>query len=247
MRCWWLIISAVACDAGKAKEKPALAPVPACDDAPVVATLVDAMPPPEDGRTCHPPLPSPATSAAPKWIGRRLMAGAVRREQTHETFTLQHEGREALVTVEQRHAKTGLGDLMAEPSWSEASVKQFLGTFTEQGDVVSIDAACGAEKLDLRCKRTTVAAAAANAVRGRTPSMRGEECGDPGRWVPGATRRIAVLHCIPFDEPIPEEWEKLAFAEAPGIEWLHVNDDCVIQGGGWRVVAADGAIAKIRN
>jgi len=38
----------------------------------------------------------------------------------------------------------------------------------------------------------------------------------------------------------------VAFAPAPGVEWLYVNDDCVMQGGGFRWIAKDGAIASER-
>jgi hypothetical protein len=113
---------------------------------------------------------------------------------------------------------------------------------------VTVAVVSGVESIDLRCERKTLAVARANAVRGRTPKLRGEECGDTGRWVPGTTNRMQVLLCAdnpPANEP--NEWEKLAFAAAPGIEWLHVNDDCIIQGGGWRAVAADSAIAKLRE
>jgi hypothetical protein len=248
LRFWLMLVAIAACDAGKPEQAPPPPPLPAPSPSPPADAQFerDLITDPD---AAHAVLTSVVLSGAPKWIGRRLMAGAVRGEQTHETFTLQRDGKDALVTVEMRHGVRARGDLLGEPTeWKQVWVKKFLGTAEEQGDVVTVAVVNGHESIDLRCERTKLAAARANAVRGRTPKLRGEECGDTGRWVPGTTTRMQVLLCVdnpPANEP--DEWEKLAFAEAPGIEWLHVNDDCIIQGGGWRAVAADGAIAKLRE
>ncbi|HEY5920390.1 MAG TPA: hypothetical protein VIV11_01910 [Kofleriaceae bacterium] len=247
MRRLLLLAALAACDSGTPKQTPA--PPPPRGD----AAAVDAMaliPSPDAIASA----PHPLSMTTPVWIGRRYLTGAVRATQTHETFTLQFAGGEALLRVAKRHAKSSLDDVMSEPrGWSEPELQQYIGTIKEDGDVVTI-AVEGNDKIDWKCKRTKVAAARADAVRGRTPGSGGEECGDTGRWVPATTKQVPVIRCIPFAEPKPndpdgagEVWEKLAFAEDPGIEWLHVNDDCVIQGGGWRLVAPDRAIAKVRE
>jgi len=43
------------------------------------------------------------------------------------------------------------------------------------------------------------------------------------------------------DDPVP-----MPFADAPGVEYVHVNDDCDQQGGGYRAIAADGSVAPVR-
>ena len=46
------------------------------------------------------------------------------------------------------------------------------------------------------------------------------------------------------DDVSPVEF---TFGEAPGIEFLFVNDDCIIQGGGLRRVPSDGSVSAIRG
>lgn len=243
MRLVWLAL--VACQA----DKPAPAPVVQKDAAPVIP--IDAAVIPIDAAAIKRDVP-PSLVAAPKWIGRRLMTGAVNRVTEHFTFTLQREGGQALLTIEKRRAKQASGSgpdaLMPEriAEWELVSTEQFIGTIEEAGDVVTIavKGVGGGDKRDFRCKRTTIAAAPADAVRARSP---GGECGDPGRWVPPTTKPVEVIRCIPFEEKGSNEWARLAFAAAPGIEWLHINDDCVIQGGGWRLVPPDGGIGRLRK
>jgi len=237
----WCLIAFVACQADK--------PTPhvlARSDAASAVIAIDAAAPPPIKREVPEHLAS-----APKWIGRRLMTGAVNAITEHFTFTLQRDGGQALLTIEKRHATnvSGGDKLMPEKvdEWKLISTEQFIGTFEEHGDVVTIalKGLGGGDKRDFRCKKTTIPAAGANAARARSPGYR--ECGDTGRWVPAATTQVDVIRCVPFEEKGSDEWARLAFAAAPGIEWLHVNDDCVIQGGGWRLVPPDGGIGRLRK
>lgn len=187
-------------------------------------------------------VPAELTAAKP-WIARRYMSGAVRGRAAHETFTLQRVGGQALITHEVRVPQRwmrehGLNSRVL--AWRLESSTQYLGTIDEK---IKIAAANGTQQLELSCKKTKVAAARPDAVRGRTPKFIDEECGDTGRWVPGSTKQVSVILC----EEDADSWDKLAFAPAPGVEWVHVNDDCVIQGGGWRQVAKDLAIKHPRQ
>lgn len=233
MRSGWILPLLAACDAGERKPP---APKPLRDDAGVVSDAAQDV----------------SLATAPKWIGRRVTVGVGLIHQELETYTLQrdHDGH-ALLTVEIRRAPRPLSDGAEPANWTLVSSSKHAGTIDEQGNVVRIAVASGGRAFDLTCKRATVAAARADAVRGRTPKWRGDDCEDPGRWVPAQTQPVDVIRCIPYDEraddPSHEAWDKLAFAAAPGIESVYVHDDCVLRGGGWRLVPADGSIAKLRE
>lgn len=187
---------------------------------------------------------------APKTIARRFQTGLISHDSTVETFTLQRVGDRALLTVESVRAEND-GDKIG--TWAKLSLVQYLGTATTVGDVTTIKVSNRPLSQDFTCKKEKVDVAAATAVRGRDPKWAGKECGDPGRWEPAATSKVEVLHCVPTPAPSddgPEEpaaTDHLGFATGTGVEWLYVNDDCVIQGGGWRKVGANNAIAPVRG
>ena len=61
--------------------------------------------------------------------------------------------------------------------------------------------------------------------------------------------KVPVLRCKLLDEialqPADYRWKSdwdLLFAQAPGIEWLHVQADC-LDVAHWRAIAADGSVA----
>lgn len=186
---------------------------------------------------------------APKTIARRFLTGLISHDSTVETFTLQRVGDRALLTVESVRAENA-GDKIGK--WVKLSLVQYLGTATTDGDVITIKVSNKPLSQDLTCKKEKVDVAAATAVRGRDPTWAGKECGDPGRWEPAATSKVEVLHCVPTPAPSddgpdePAATDHLGFAAGQGVEWLYVNDDCVIQGGGWRKVGATSAIAAVR-
>ncbi len=184
---------------------------------------------------------------APKWIGRRFLTGMDTRESTLETFTLQRVGERALLTVEAIRADNK--DDGTYDKWNKISLLQYLGTATTEGDVITIKVANRPLSLDWTCKLTKVDVAAATAVRDRDPKFKGKDCGDPGRWQPAATQKVEVLKCSTAyasdDEqpPVVDSKDNLAFMAAPGVEWLWITDECVIQGGGWRRVPAKFTLA----
>jgi hypothetical protein len=187
---------------------------------------------------------------APKTVARRFLTGQISHDSTVETFTLQRVGDDALLTVESVRAENN-GDKIG--TWVKLSLVQYLGTATTEGDVITIKVSNKPLSQDLTCKKEKIEVAAATAVRGRDPTWAGQECGDPGRWEPPATSKVEVLHCVPTPAPSdsgpdePAATDHLGFAPGPGVEWLYVNDDCVIQGGGWRKVGAKSSIAAVRG
>lgn len=187
---------------------------------------------------------------APKWTGRRFLTGAITHDSTLETFILQRLGDRALLSVETLRAENTGGKI---GKWEKLSVIQYLGSMTTEGDVIKIKFSNKPLTLDWTCKKTKVDVAGAKAVRARDPKWKGKECGDPGSWQPAATQKVEVLQCTPdpapSDDPTPAEpdpTENLAFSAPPGIEWLYINDDCVIQGGGWRRVDAKASVGEVR-
>lgn len=248
MRASWIVLL-TACEGGAPSAKPTptvavISDAPAIDAATVDATSIDAAP-------TELAVP-PALLAAPAWIGRRWTLGAGMVSNPHTTYTLQREGAQALLTIDVREPTAFDTTSYKEPTvWQTTSSQRYLGTFTEKAGVISLTlASAQGEHVEWECKPTRVQVAAAKAVRGKTPGSVG--CtGDEGRWVPRATKPMSILACekLPRDEfkTWDTDWNRVGLAPSPGVEWLFVNDHCIIQGGGWRSVAADGSIAGIRE
>jgi hypothetical protein len=221
--------------------------VVACESSPVTPppnrVIVDAAVP-VDLRT-RPTIPVTLTSASP-WVMRQLDVGAVPFPQRATTFTLRRDNGRALLEIATQKAISK--DLMNVSGWEPATTRNYLGTVTETAETVTLDLTDGAEPLHLVCKAANEKAAPANAVRKPGP-RRGEACGDKGRWVPATTTTVDVLRCETGADYKRKYGDSayLAFALTPGIEWTHLNDDCVVQGGGWRLIPADHAIAEFRG
>ena len=182
------------------------------------------------------PAPDPELAAAPPSVFRFYSTGLVptKTGPRLETWTLRHTGERGMVLVE-RMAPDG-------DAWKPASTTLYLGSATDDGKTLTLTLAAATDKLALACKREKLAIAAATAVRKPHKKGKYKECGgDPGRWVPDKTKSIEVLQCKhpDFDAPMP-------FAPAPGVEYLLVNDDCLMQGGGYRAIGNDAAIAPVR-
>jgi hypothetical protein len=198
-----------------------------------VASPPDAMidaPPPIDA-----PAPDAELAAAPPSVFRFHSTGLVpsKTGPRLETWTLRHAGDRGMVLVE-RMAADG-------ERWKPASTSMYLGSAADDGKTLTLTLAAGTDKLALACTRERLPIAAATAVRKPHKKGKYKECGDPGRWVPDKTTSIDVLQCKhpDFEAPMP-------FAAAPGVEYLYVNDDCQMQGGGYRAIAKDAAIAPVR-
>lgn len=219
----WLWVVA-ACSSHPA---PKPQPTPAV---PVAATPPDAAVPDA------PPAPDPALAAAPAQVFRFHSTGLV-PEKTGprlETWTLRSLDGRGVVSVERMTP----GD---DGGWRPGTQSLYLGTASDDGKTLTLALAAATDQLALTCTREKLDVAAANAVRKPSPKRKRGECGDPGVWSPAKTKSISVLACKDprYDAP-------MMFGPAPGIEYLHVNDDCQMQGGGYRQIAADGAIAPVR-
>lgn len=214
--------------------KPAPPPVPA---KPAVGPPIDAAAPAIDAPPPPPAIPADL-AAAPAWAGRSFYTGFIRGKAVHTTATLQVVGDRALVTVIIREQPVLL-DGKPPPPWGPPITEHYLGTF----DGAQLVYTHGAETVTLPCSTKTVRVAAASAVRVRE-GKRGCE-GDQGKWKPGTTRAQKALVCGDVTSEMDPSY---TFVEppAPAIEYLWVNDDCSMQGGGYRDVPKDGSIASPR-
>lgn len=176
----------------------------------------------------------------PPLVFRHFSTGVIKMNHSLDTWTLRYRDGHATMVVERKLA--GRKGPVEIGVWQPAGSTVYTGVATEADGVV-LELTAGPETLKLACKRGRVAVAAADAVRkphAKRPAGE-EECGDTGRFVPATTTQVDVLRCKTADLPM-----ELAFAAAPGIEYLSVNDDCSQQGGGLRQIGPDGAIASPR-
>jgi hypothetical protein len=183
------------------------------------------------------PAPGPTVGASldsvEPVVARYYQTGKAKTHQDGSyTWTLRYAHGEASLETQRK--------VIREHTWAVIDSQRYVGTATEVGDTLALDLTGDHERVKVTCHRGPVAVAAADAVRG--PSARGKEpCTDDGRFIPAATRTMTALLCTTEQFP-----EALAFAPAPGIEYLYVNDDCDFNGGGYRAVAPDGRIARER-
>lgn len=215
--------------------------------------VVAAKPVSLDAGAVDVPTISPELASAPAWIYRTFSTGMIRRggEQPHQlaTYTLRrHDGR-ALLTLETKTAGSGGDGLGSIGPWSREPTKTYVGTVEGSGTALKLVLRQGSETLEMPCIAGKLAVAAAGAVR-RPLLPSTNRCTDRGRWVPAATKQVDALRCSPFskDEQSlePDRKERFVFAAEPGVEFLYVDDDCTMEGGGYRAIAKDGAIAKPR-
>jgi hypothetical protein len=213
----------------------------ACSSTPAPKPEVPPASPPVDAAIAvappDAPAPDPELAAAPASIFRFYATGLVAAKSGHrlETWTLRALADRGVVSVERK--LPGEND-----SWLPGTQSLYLGTATDDGKTLTLTLAAGTDKLALTCTRDKLEVATANAVRKpRAKKSKTDECGDTGVWSPAKTKSLAVLSCkdARYDAP-------MIFGPAPGIEYLVVNDDCKMQGGGYRQIAPDGAIAPVR-
>lgn len=192
---------------------------------------------------CHarPSTPAPVASVArteeappvpaQRWVMRLYSTTNITVPPDRiETFTLEWRGAEATLSFE--------GD--REP------VVRFPGRVEDAGGVLTVHLTDRGPWA--RCTRDTLTVAEPTAMRVMLSTM----CDDLYDWQPEAKTKLPVLRCELLDEdaigPTDHNWERgadLVFAQAPGIEWLHIDDEC-LKGDGWRAIPADGSIATPR-
>lgn len=163
------------------------------------------------------------------------------------TRTLQRFEDRALLTVETQTSSANNFNPDIGPFGAKA-VRRFVGTVAEDGKRLTFELADAQESMKLICEMGTVKVAPASAVR--RPSKPPGCNGDRGGWLPSTTKAVEALRCGIFPAPDPRDQvdrlEDMAFAAAPGVEFLYVNDDCVMQGGGYRFIPPDGSVRAIR-
>lgn len=184
------------------------------------------------------------------WVFRKVSTGMIVTPRRW-TSTLRRNGDRASFrgVVEGAPSDWGAGHAVA---WSLIRSDTFVGTShrDQQRTVFELASATGAQlRLTCRPDRLTVHRAGANLVR--TPNFR-DECGDTGVWRPPATQTVNILTCVASDPSLdPQQrherdlghWGQFGgttvdLAPAPGVEALSVNDDCILQGGGYRLRSA---------
>ncbi len=128
--------------------------------------------------------------------------------------------------------------------WQDRAPRRFTGAATPDGAALRLELREDGGPVVWRWRCTVAPQDVAPADAVRVPTVTVEECGDEGAWSrPTAT--VSALVCAAI-APEPEQvYGELPFGAEPGLEYLHVNDDC-FQGGGLRRIAADGALANIR-
>ena len=232
-----VLLVANACDRVPDEQIPTPQPAPPVPipPKPGMGPPIDAAPPPADAPPVDAAPAIPADlAAAPAWSGRSFYTGHIRAKAVHSTATLQRVGDRALVTVDIRETPLRL-DGKPPPPFGPPVRRTFLGTF----DGKQLVYADGGETITLPCTTQTVRVAAATAVRIR--EGKGGCEGDRGKWSPAKTRAQKALVCGDMSSELDPSY---TFVEppAPAIEYLWVNDDCSMQGGGYRDVPPDGSI-----
>jgi hypothetical protein len=111
--------------------------------------------------------------------------------------------------------------------------ERHAGTWTTEPDGAVRLFFADAAKTPIRCRPGHVAALAPGALLVVPPHVRAP-------WKPAGRAPVDVLACERAWLAAPASWtdepqpERLPFAELPGIEYAHDNDDMVIQQGGLR-------------
>ena len=225
------LVGTAACDKGEKAPPPA-------PPAPAVGPRIVAPAPP-DAPTIDAPPPIPADlAAAPAWSGRSLYTGHIRAKAVHTRATLQRIGTRALLTLEVREVPLRLDGKPPDP-FGPAATRQLLATYADS----KLSYTDGVDPVSLDCAIKTVSVAGATAVRIR--EGKGGCEGDRGKWSPRATRKAKALVCGEMSSELDPSF---TFVEPPGpeLEWVWVNDDCSMQGGGYRDVPKDGSIVSPR-
>jgi len=229
-------VALLACEAAPARP-PSPVPAPGYTAVPprVDAGAVDAAP------DAPPPELAELDDPAP-WVFRELGLGMIVSPR-RQTSILRRVGDRASLRVELDGAPMESGDTPA--AWSPVHRETFVGTSHRDRErtVFELVSARGT-RLTLTCRADRLAVHRAGANLVPDPEFH-DECGNRGVWRPRATRTVAVLSCAASDRDLDHYGQfgstAMAFAPAPGVESLYINDDCIVQGGGYRLrSAADG-------
>ncbi|MFO0759866.1 MAG: hypothetical protein U0359_25500 [Byssovorax sp.] len=243
-----MLLSAFACSHRAALVDPLPQQAPGAFLA-VPAQVVSIAPPapaPEPPLATAAEAPSVSLIAARTLRYRELFTGALPYHARIETWTLtlSNDGRFMLARERGQATENSLIENKARPlgAIDSQSRLDIAGTF-RTGERGAIDLyASGAEHPVVHCRPGRIQTLAPGATLRLVP-IPGENA-NRASWTPSERRLVEVLRCERAwladqaswtDEPQPE---LLPFADLPGVEYAHDNDDMVVQKGGVRRLSA---------
>jgi hypothetical protein len=180
--------------------------------------------------------------AADRWVFRQLRVGKL-PIASRTSFELVLHGDHATLaeTDEREHRALAMAEADRGAQWTIVAQRTYRGTARVRPGAVDLALGSdGVQPLELHCTERSVPAAAPGALRVPSPNRPADyECGDRGVWDPPGTTAVPSLLCNAggaSDADDEDDDDRLAFARPPGLEHASVNDDCVVQGGGLRIV-----------
>jgi hypothetical protein len=214
--------------------RKSLAPLAACLLVSSMAVAQAKKKPTEDSEAV---LRAKLSQIAP-WVGRSFSTGQVLKPERLRMNTLAIADGLARLTIEEQERQANGPGL----PFVQTSLETYEGRIEIVAPVIRLNFETTPKKFTLLCSFVFESVAKATAVRVPDPNYR-DECGNEGVWFPRKTKRIQVLHCQ-RDIRLGESY---AFAALPGVEDLSVNDDCTMQGGGYRAISEDGSVKPVRR
>jgi hypothetical protein len=192
-----------------------------------------------------PPRTSPvvhddAPAAAERWIYQQLRVGKL-PIASRTIFELAIDGdRASLVETDERAPRAlSMAEADRGAQWKIVGQRTYHGTArTTPGALDLALASEGVQPLPLHCTPRSIDAAAPGALRVPSPNrLASSACGDHGVWEPPATTSVHAIVCDTGAAAADEDDDdRLVFARPPGLEYAAVHDDCVLQGGGLRII-----------
>jgi hypothetical protein len=185
-----------------------------------------------------------APAAAERWIFRQLRVGKL-PIATRTIFELVIEGdRASLIETDQReHRALSLAEADRGAHWKIVGQRTYRGTASNAPGALDLALALalaseGVQPLQLHCTPRSIDAAAPGALRVPSPNRPADyACGDHGVWDPPAMTPIHAIVCdAGTGASDDDDDDRLVFARPPGLEYAAVHDDCVLQGGGLRII-----------
>jgi hypothetical protein len=186
-----------------------------------------------------PAVRSPVQAHAERRIFRQLRVGKS-PVATRTTFELVIDGgRATLVELdEQADHVQSVAQADRQARWTVATQRTYRGSARLLAGAVELALESeGVQPLELHCTQRPVEAARAGAGRVPSPDRHpGDRCDHRGAWDPAATSSVQAVVCdAGVADPDGDDDDRLVFADPPGLEYVSINDDCVLRGGGLRI------------
>jgi hypothetical protein len=159
------------------------------------------------------------------------------------TYELVIDGAAATLTIVERGRRLG------EADWKPISDRQLEGSITTQrSGAFSLDLATKeGDTMKTLCKPESLRVAKATATLRRKPNA--GECEATPVWSPSTLTPTKVYTCklAVRDDQDPVIPASLSLAEGPGVEAVAVNDDCSLQGSGFRRALYGDTVTPVRT